>query len=978
MLKLSKIKKSYVTENQSVEALRGVDLEFRKSEFVSILGPSGCGKTTLLNIIGGLDQYTDGDLLIKGRSTKGYSDKEWDAYRNHSVGFVFQNYNLIPHQTVLANVEIALTLSGVSKRERRRRAEDALKRVGLGDQMYKKPNQMSGGQMQRVAIARAIVNDPEILLADEPTGALDTETSIQVMEILKEISSDRLVIMVTHNPELAEKYSTRIIKLLDGVIVGDTSPYTSENSKVDYVLKKNKSMSFFTALSLSINNLLTKKGRTIITCFAGSIGIIGIALILSVSNGVNIFIDKVQEDTLSKYPLSIQEEQVDMSLMLEAMSSTENNLPERELDKVYASDMMFKMVNLMTSVPTSKNNITDFKKYIETNADFNKHSSAIKYTYNVPMNFYVKNSEGEIVKVNSETVITDMYEAMGVSVGGGSASSAMVESYSSFVNVWEEMLSGEDGELINPMLKEQYDLVHGKWPESSNEVVLVLSENNELSDFVLYALGLKSSSELAELMEAAMKGEKLEYEEQSWTYEELCNMTLKMILASDAFQKQSDGTYIDLLATQNGLSMLFDLKDKYTEIKISGIIRPNENALFSMVGGSIGYTSALTEYIINKTAESEIVKSQLENPEIDIFTGLKFNNPNNKLDKNAKVEEVKNYFSAIGVKRKAELFVKMASAPSEEYVVTELNAILSSLTIDQIIEQMVNDYAAQAGTTDFDSVRAYIENLPEEQLLATFSEQARVGIIAKYSEAMAKQFEGIPEEELSARFDELEFTDEQYESFYSLYLPSSASSYEENIKKLGYVDIDSPSGITIYAASFNDKNVINDLIDEYNASVSEENQIKMTDYVALLMSSVSTVINAISYVLIAFVGISLVVSSIMIAVITNISVLERTKEIGILRAVGASKADVGHIFTAETFIIGLMSGVLGILVTLILIIPINIILRYFTDIAYLNAALPVGGAIILILLSTLLTVIAGIIPSRAASKKDPVVALRSE
>ncbi len=981
MLELKGIKKSYPTGGQTVEALRGVDLEFRKSEFVSVLGPSGCGKTTLLNIIGGLDHYTDGDLIIKGKSTSHYSDREWDAYRNHSVGFVFQNYNLIPHQTVLANVELALTLSGVHKKERRRRAEEALRRVGLGDQMQKKPNQMSGGQMQRVAIARAIVNDPEILLADEPTGALDSETSIQVMEILKEIASDRLVIMVTHNPELAEKYSTRIIRLMDGKVIGDTAPYVSSEETVEYNLKKNKSMSFFTALGLSINNLLTKKGRTIMTCFAGSIGIIGIALILSVSNGVNIFIDKVQEDTLSKYPLTIEAEQVDMSVMLEAMSGTQSSEnQEHDLDKVYASDMMFKMVNMMSSVPTNTNNITDFKKYIDNSEEFQKYASAIKYSYDIPMNFYIKNSDGKINKADSETVISDMYEAMGVTIGGGSASSSMVQSYSSFINVWEEMLPGENGELVNSTLMDQYDVIYGSWPKNSNEVVLVLNEQNEVSDFVLYSLGLKSSSELSELIQAAMQGEKLEHEEQSWTYEEICGLTLRMILAADCWQKQNDGTYVNIAETEAGLSYLFDDDTKYTEIKISGIIKPNENALFSMIGGSLGYTSALTEEIINKTAESDIVKAQLESVDIDVFTGLPFSSSVKEPDKAEKIKLVKDYFAGLNEAEKASVYSAILSVPSEEYLSDALDQYMMNMTRETMVETLVNAYAQKMGTTDLESIRAYFEKMTDGDLSALFTEQAAVMIKEQYAEGMKQQLSGMTESQIAALFDAAEFSDEDYEAFYSLYIPSSVSeaTYEENISKLGYVDIDSPSSIVIYASTFNDKNKISDLIEEYNSGVEEENQIKMTDYIKLLMSSVSTVINAVSYVLIAFVGISLVVSSIMIGVITNISVLERTKEIGILRAVGASKSDIAHVFNAETFIIGLLSGIIGIGITLLLIIPINLILHYFTGIAYLNASLPIAGAVILILLSMLLTIIAGVIPSKSASRKDPVVALRSE
>ncbi len=984
VLKLKNIKKSYPTGGQTVEALKGVTLAFRKSEFVSVLGPSGCGKTTLLNIIGGLDRYSEGDLIIKGKSTKTYSSREWDAYRNHSVGFVFQNYNLIPHQSVLANVEIALTLSGVKKKERRRRAEEALKKVGLGDQMQKRPNQMSGGQMQRVAIARAIVNDPEILLADEPTGALDSETSLQVMEILKEIAKDRLVIMVTHNPELAERYSTRIIRLMDGKIIGDTMPYSEEEEEAEeknYRLKKNKSMSFFTALGLSLNNLMTKKGRTVMTCFAGSIGIIGIALILAVSHGVNLFIDKVQEDTLARYPLTIEAETVDLSAVMESMgaAAAEGQTPH-ELDKVYAGDAMYRMVEMMTSVTTSKNNITDFKKYIENSEEFLKYTSAIRYSYPVLMNIYLKNEEGTIVKVDSEKVLTDMYAAMGITVGGGSASGSMIQSYATALNVWEELLAGEDGELINPMLREQYDVIYGEWPKDSHEVVLVLNERNEVSDFVLYALGLKSSSELADLMKAAMEGKELPHDEKSWSYEEICDMSFRLILAPDEWQKQADGSYRDLTQTETGLNYLFGDPEKYTELKISGIVRPNENALFSMITGSLGYTSALTEEIIEKTNESEPVKAQMASPDTDVFTGLPFAGAVKEPEKEEKVQAVKDYFASLDNEGKAALYTEIAATPTEEYVSGALAEAMKDMTREQMTETIVAAYAQEMGTTDVEAIKSYIDAMEEEELTTLFAGMARETIEAQYRENVKQQLAALPVEQLAAMLDALPMTEEEAVSYYSLYLPKQVSEadYETNMGLLGYVDPESPSQITIYASSFNDKNKISDLIEEYNRSVEEEDQIKMTDYIKLLMSSVSTVINAISYVLIAFVAISLVVSSIMIGVITNISVLERTKEIGILRAVGASKGDIARVFNAETFMIGLLSGLIGIGVTLFLILPINLILHFYTEIAYLNANLPVTGAVILVLLSMFLTIIAGLIPARSASKKDPVVALRSE
>ena len=666
--------------------------------------------------------------------------------------------------------------------------------------------------------------------------------------------------------------------------------------------------------------------------------------------------------------------------MLELMSGGRKDgadLSNRDPDKVYSNDIMYRMVSSMTSVTTEKNNLTDFRKFIQGSDRFRSHTSAIRYKYDVPMNFYVKNSDGGIRIAETETVLYDMYRAMGVSVGEGSASDAMVSSYSSYMKVWEELLAGEDGELINPMLKNQYDVVYGSWPQNSHEAVLVLNERNELSDLVLYALGLKSSSELAD----AIKGKNTGSADAAvYTYEELCGMTFRLILAADKWQKQGDGSYTDISKTDAGLSYLFDDDMKYTEIRICGIIKPNENALFSMISGSVAYTSALTDEVMKRTADSDIVKAQLADPKTDVISGLAFRSSVSDPDTAGKIAAVKEYFASLDTHGKAEIYTKIMSVPSEDYIAGAVNEYMKTQTRETITETLVAAYAEKTGSTDLDTVRAYFDRMSDDELNAMFSEQVAAVISEQYAAGIKQQLSAMSEEQLAALLGSAQFTDEQYESFWSLFLPAqtSDSTYEDNLKKLGYADPETPSGIVIYAPTFEDKNSISDLIEEYNSGVSEENEIKVTDYVRLLMSSVSTVINAVSYVLIAFVGISLVVSSIMIGVITNISVLERTKEIGVLRAVGASKADVARVFNAETFIIGLLAGLFGIGITLVLILPINLILHHFTGIAYLNAILPPAGGAVLVLLSMLLTVTAGLIPARSASKKDPVVSLRSE
>ena len=852
MLRLEKITKEYITGDSKVEALKGISLQFRKSEFVSILGQSGCGKTTLLNIIGGLDKYTTGDLVINGKSTKEFKDRDWDAYRNHSIGFVFQSYNLIPHQNILSNVELALTLSGVSKKERRKRAVEALKQVGLGDQLNKKPNQLSGGQMQRVAIARALVNDPEIILADEPTGALDTKTSVQIMEILKKISKDRLIIMVTHNPDLAEKYSSRIIKILDGKITDDSNPYSvEEEEKEDRTSKANSkvSMNFLTALSLSLNNLMTKKGRTILTSFAGSIGIIGIALILSLSSGMQAYINRVEEDTLSSYPITVQEETIDMaSMMTYLMGETEET--EHEEGKVYSKNIVNDMLSTI-STKIQSNNLEEFKKYLDDeNSPIKDYINAVQYSYNLDLNIY-KEDDDKVVQVNPSQI----FAKLGME---GMSNMMLAET-----DVWQELLDNDE------LLHSQYDVIAGKWPENYNEVVLIVDENNEIYDYTLYALGILDQDELEEKYQKILDGEEVEDEDvKSYTYDDLLNTKFKVLLNTDYYEKDGD-IWID--NSENDDYIKEKLKDA-EEISIAGIIRPKEGTVATAMSATVGYTKELKEYVINEVNNAEIVKEQKDNPDINIFTGIEF--------------------------------------PED----TDAKFDFSSLTEEQ---------------------RMYMASLSEEEL---------ANLMQQYTE-------------------------------------NANATYEGNLEKMGVVDLESPSSISIYPKDFESKEQIATEIENYNQKQrddgKEENVITYTDIVGTMMNSVSTIIDAISYILIAFVAISLVVSSIMIGIITYISVLERTKEIGILRSIGASKKDISRVFNAETFIIGLCAGLLGIGVTLLLNIPINMIIKAVTDISGI-AKLPTAGAIILVVISMVLTIIAGLIPARMASKKDPVEALRTE
>lgn len=853
MLELNDIKKDYVSGSTTVSALKGINLRFRDCEFVSILGQSGCGKTTMLNIIGGLDKYTSGDLKINGVSTKNYKDRDWDFYRNNSIGFVFQSYNLIPHQTVLSNVELALTLSGVSKTERKRRAIEALEKVGLGEQIHKKPNQMSGGQMQRVAIARALVNNPDILLADEPTGALDTETSIQIMELLKEISKDRLIIMVTHNPELAKDYSTRIVRLLDGVITDDSDPYSLEDMEADIKAKeaakvkasekKNKksgkkqktSMSFFTALSLSFNNLMTKKTRTILTAFAGSIGIIGIAMILSISNGIQLYIDRVQRDTLSSYPITLQAESIDISSMVTSMTGNSDSAEHEDKSKIYSNDIMGDMINTMVKEVKS-NNLSEFKKYIENGgSDIKSYVSDIQYSYDVPLNIYMKDTSNGVEQLNPSTMFDSIY-GEGATSTSSAMSSGMGMGMFSNSSVWNQLLGNQQ------VLDEQYDVLAGHWPENFNEVVLVTDKNNEVDDYTLYSLGLKDPEEVRTLFKKMMVGESYETEKDiSYTFDEILDTEFKLVMPTDMYK------YNDVTGTWDDYSK----DDKYmtnvvnngTDIKVCGIIRPNDDAVSTSISSGIGYTAKLTEYIIEEVKNSEIAKAQLADTSVDVFTGVPFDNDRN-----------------------------------------------TEITMDD-----VNAYMATLSPEESAQMQAMTSGMSDDQILQLFSAS------------------------LKAR--------------------TTDATLDSNKSKLGITDLDTPSQIDIYATDFDSKEKVQNIIKDYNKlqqdDGKEENVINYTDYVGIMMSSVSTIINAISYVLIAFVAISLIVSSIMIGIITYISVLERTKEIGVLRSIGASKKDVSRIFNAETLIEGFVSGALGIVVTLLLCIPANALIKHLTDLTSL-------------------------------------------
>lgn len=985
MLQLKNVVKTYGSKDNLVTALNGVSISFRENEFVAILGHSGCGKTTMLNIIGGLDHCTSGDLIINNVSTKKYKDRDWDAYRNHSIGFIFQSYNLIPHQSVLANVELALTISGISKSERKKRAVEALKKVGLGDQLHKKPNQMSGGQMQRVAIARALINNPDILLADEPTGALDSETSIQVMELLKEIAKDRLVILVTHNPELAEQYATRIVRVKDGSIVSDSDPYEAPKSeKPAESRKKRVSMSFFTAVSLSLNNLLTKKGRTLLTSFAGSIGIIGIALILSLSTGINDYINAIQEETLSSYPISIMRETTDISGMF--ASIMENTAPiggneggSASTETVRSNTSIYEVFNAMNSAAKQTNNMKNFKKFIESSEDIKKNSAAVAYSYDVQMPIFTADSEGRIIKSDFITIMND---AMGIDQDFPMSSDANPMVASGAMDIWEEMLPGDTDSSVNDILLNQYDLIYGSWPQNYDEVVLVLTKRNQIPDVVMFALGMKDSSELPEIMKAAMSGEVIEdYGQTEWSFEEIAGKEFKLILPCEYYQKSEMGdSYIDLTESETGLEYIYGSDDIGVKLKITGFIRPNEEAAATMLSGYVGYTKALTDYIIEKTNDSEIVKSQLNDPNTDVISALPFKTDSYVEPTSGEMaERIDKFLENSSTSQKADIYRFVMSIPESETVEKYVQQYISQLTREDFEKQVTEMYAQQMGV-DAEQVLSYIRQMDDETLFAYAEEAARSQYVQQFAAAVEQQLSAMTSEQLAAALDLLELDEKQYKSLFDKYTPDkfSETDYDTNLETLGYADFDDPSSVKLYAKTFEDKDEISNAIAEYNDGVSEEDQIKYTDYVALLMSSITDIISGISYLLIAFVGISLVVSSIMIGIITYISVLERTREIGILRAIGASKLDISTVFNAETLIVGLVSGAIGIGVSLLLLIPINAILYAATGIEGLKAVLPVVGAVVLVIISMLLTLIAGIIPSRVASKKDPVEALRTE
>ena len=1096
MLTLIDVRKEYGEGESAVTALRGVSVSFRENEFVSILGPSGCGKTTLLNIVGGLDQYTSGDLVIRGVSTRLYRDADWDAYRNHSVGFVFQSYNLIPHQSVLANVELALTLSGVSKAERTRRATEALVRVGLGDQIKKRPNQLSGGQMQRVAIARALVNDPDVLLADEPTGALDTETSLQVMDLLREVAREKLVVMVTHNPDLAEKYSTRIIRLLDGEIVGDTDLYLpasepaavpAENPAPTETLPaggqkeprrkkikkaKKRSMSLLTALSLSLNNLLTKKGRTFLTSFAGSIGIIGIALILALSNGINLYITRVQEDSLSSYPITINREEADLMSMISSLSNLRENKTEHEIrdGNVYGYSVFENLITTLFSPAVNENNLTAFKRYLDGGA-LDGVDATVQYGYDIPLTVYVSDANGNYAASDVYSLMSEM----GGSFSDGETASASSYSYSSSFasfSVWSEMLGGKNGEPVADLTKEQYDLVAGEWPQAPGDVMVVVNDRDEVNDLVLFALGLRSRSEMEKILDYANQGSGSGSDEEAapverWRYEEILGRTFRTIAPANLYQKNGDGRWENVSGQQEKLNSALSDDARSLEMRVCGILRLNPDAVAAEGNSGLLYTRDLTKYLIEATAKSEIVQEQIKTPGINVLTGRPY--PKNVTAPADKEAEFRAYIDGMTNREKAAFLEELLTThynPATKNVVhlnrrilTAVRQVRTAVGSDRAkITAWVNEncpaYADTIAAIEDDAkLRAAFERLVWLRIPQALQEQGEalyanyrnapaagevdarvaaitadastpeeireakegyvVGVYLASTEVSQDALEtwvtGLSNEELDGTFSRLVLaeiaadptvTEETKDArcaavldgivagwnqtkaatAYTYFITNgtAGTSYEGTLAKLYVYDEDAPSRISIYVSTFAEKDKVTAVIAEYNKTAAEEDEITYTDVMSLLMTSITYILNAVTYVLVAFVSVSLVVSSIMIGIITYISVLERTKEIGILRAIGASKRDVSRVFNAETLIIGFAAGLIGIVVTLLFCIPINLILRALTGIGNIAAVLPIGGGIALVLISMGLTLLAGLIPSRMASKKDPVVALRTE
>ena len=986
MLEIRNIVKNYETGSETVHALKGVSIAFRESELVSILGQSGCGKTTLLNIIGGLDQYTSGDLIINGQSTKQYKSADWDIYRNHSVGFIFQSYNLIPHQSVLSNVELALTLSGVSKAERRRRAKEALEKVGLGNQLNKRPNQMSGGQMQRVAIARALVNDPDILLADEPTGALDSETSIQIMELVKEIAKDRLVIMVTHNPELAEKYSTRIVKLLDGQIVGDSDPFDpakepahSEVRKSEVTKGQKTSMSFLTALSLSKNNLMTKKGRTFLTSFAGSIGIIGIALILSLSNGVQEYINSVERSTLASFQVSIQHETVDYTSLMTSMMNVRDNAEEnRDPDRIYTNDISTEMMKTMLS-EMQTNNLAEFKEYLESDPDgISASIEEIQYSYDSNLYIYGHSADGDIMQINPSTVMSAMMGqsmADNVSQMTNTYSSLMGSSSMSSYDAFRELLSTD-------MLKTEYEVLAGRLPEAYNEVVVLVTDRNELSDVTLYTLGLRDQGELEGMMSSVMAGESFDLDtgDLSFSYDDLMGMEFSMLTAPEFYQKNDDGTWTDM---RSDSEFMEQAAENGLKLKVVGILKPDADSLISSTNsGGIGYTHALTEYMIDKTNSSELVKAQKENPDVDVFTGIEFPKADEEEEQPMSQSEAMEMLTGmLTEEQRTKLNEGIMAAITEEQQ-AQIQSAMMGMVSDEQMNSIMMGVLTPEQLTQLQS-GADVNSLLTDAQKAQMSAQIAASLTAEQNAELSEMMNGMADPtKMYTIFMQVLTTDQLRQLMDMTKEPETTdATYDGNLKLLGVAELSEPSSMKIYATDFESKEKITQLIEKYNDSkIADDNQadvINYTDYVGLMMSSVSDIINAISYILIAFVAISLIVSSIMIGIITYISVLERTKEIGILRAMGASKRDISNVFNAETLIVGFSAGVIGIAVTLLLNIPINIIIENITGIANV-ALLPWQGGVILVVISMLLTLIAGLVPAGVAAKKDPVEALRTE